>query len=160
MRLGCLSPAIWLRSDPGCGSLFQESLVSSANANSWWTHGCLQGMQQKYGSRFDQQQTLGYCNCRDKGRRSSDECIHYLGLDKQSSSSGKLSNEEEFTVGVMTTVICAKRLGNGSGVPSGDILISALSGQGFPLELATREALWAEAYQEVGEGVKWCKANQ
>ena len=26
MRLGCLCPAIWLRSDPGCGSLFQESL--------------------------------------------------------------------------------------------------------------------------------------
>ena len=27
MRLGRLRPAIWLRSDPGCGSLFQESLL-------------------------------------------------------------------------------------------------------------------------------------
>ena len=27
MRLGCLRPAIWLRSDLGCGSLFQESLI-------------------------------------------------------------------------------------------------------------------------------------
>ncbi len=27
--MGCLRPAIWLRSDPGCGSLFQESLISS-----------------------------------------------------------------------------------------------------------------------------------
>jgi hypothetical protein len=134
--------------------------ISPANANSWWTYGCLQGMQQKYGSRFDQQQMQGYCNCRDKGKRSSDECIQYLGLDKQSSSSGKLSNEEEFTIGVMTTVICAKRLGNGSLVRSDDILISALSGQGFPLELATKEALWAEAYQEVGEGLAWCKKNQ
>ena len=26
MRLGCLIPAIWLRSDPACGFLFQESL--------------------------------------------------------------------------------------------------------------------------------------
>lgn len=134
--------------------------ISPANANSWWTYGCLQGMQQKYGSRFDQQQMQGYCNCRDKGKRSSDECINYLGLDNQSSSSGKLTNEEEFTVGVMTAVICAKRLGNGSGARSDDILISALSGQGFPLELATKEALWAEAYQEVGEGVAWCKKNQ
>ena len=134
--------------------------ISPAIANSWWTYGCLQGMQQKYGSRFDQQQMQGYCNCRDKGKRSSDQCINYLGLDNQSSSSGKLSNEEEFTIGVMTTVICAKRLGNGSGVRSDDILISALSRQGFPVELATKEALWAEAYQEVGEGVSWCKKNQ
>ena len=134
--------------------------ISPAIASSWWTYGCLQGMQQKYGSRFDQQQMQGYCNCRDKGKKSSDECINHLGLDNQSSSSGKLSNEEEFTIGVMTTVICAKRLGNGSGVRSDDILISALSGQGFPLELATKEALWAEAYQEVGEGVAWCKKNQ
>jgi hypothetical protein len=131
-----------------------------AKANSWWTYGCLQGMQQKYGSRFDQQQMQGYCNCRDKGKRSSDECINHLGLDNQTSSSGKLSNEEEFTIGVMTAVICAKRLGNGSGVRSEDILISALSRQGFPLELATKEALWAEAYQEVGQGLAWCKANQ
>ena len=28
MRLGCLRPAIWLRSDLGCGSLFQESLFA------------------------------------------------------------------------------------------------------------------------------------
>jgi len=30
--MGCLSPAIWLRSDPGCGALFQESLYSAADS--------------------------------------------------------------------------------------------------------------------------------
>ena len=134
--------------------------ATPAKANSWWTYGCLQGMQQKYGPRFDQQQMQAYCNCRDKGKRSSDECIQHLDLDNQSNSSGKLSDEEEYTIGAMTAAICAKRLDNGSGVRSEDILISALSRQGFPLELATKESLWAEAYKEVGQGLTWCKENQ
>ena len=45
MRLGCLRPAIWLRSDLGCGSLFQESLVN-----------CMPGMGQR--GFWDEQQRV------------------------------------------------------------------------------------------------------
>ena len=136
------------------------AFVSSANANSWWTHGCLQGMQQKYGARFDQRQMQSYCQCRDGGNKSSDECKNHLGLEQQKNSSKKFSNEEEFTIGVMTATICGKRLGSINEQRSTEILISALSMQGFPLKLATKEHLWIEAYQTVGQGLERCKVNQ
>ena len=134
--------------------------VSSANANSWWSHGCLQGMQQKYGTRFDQQQMQSYCQCRDGGKKSSDECRNHLGLEQQNNSSKKFSNEEEFTIGVMTATICGKRLGSINEQRSNEILLSALSKQSFSLGLATKETLWVEAYQTIGQGLEWCKANQ
>ena len=39
MRLSCLCPAIWLRSNPGCGSLFQESLSGATSSGPASQHG-------------------------------------------------------------------------------------------------------------------------
>jgi hypothetical protein len=135
-------------------------LTPQAKANSYWVYGCVQGMQQRYGSRFDQQRLQEYCQCRDKDKRSSEECHRYLGLSQSQESSKRFSSQEEFTIGVMTVVICAKRLGKIDDARGTEILISSLSKERFPLELAAKESLWLEAYKEVGSGLEWCRANQ
>lgn len=136
------------------------SPVRQAKANPWWTYGCVQAMQQKYGTRFEPGQLQSYCQCRDKGKRLSEECQHHLGISQTKNSPQRFSNEEEFTIGVMTAVICGKRLGKLDELRSRELLLSALSKQGFPLKLATQESLWFEAYKEVGSGLDWCRANQ
>jgi hypothetical protein len=117
-------------------------------------------MQQKYGNRFDQQQMQGYCQCRDKGKKSSDDCQHHLGVADQKQSTSKFSNQEEFAIGVMTSVICGKRLGQIDDAQGNKILAKALSKYNFPISLAKNESLWLEAYKDVGTGLEWCKANQ
>lgn len=128
-----------------------------SKANSWWAYGCVQGMQHKYGPQFSAQQIQDYCQCRDRGKRSSEYCIYHLDIHKDAEKEQSLSNADQFTIGVMTVVICGKRLGKIDDAKGSEILLSALSRQGFPTALAAKESLWLEAYKEVGQGVGWCK---
>lgn len=86
--------------------------------------------------------------------------MHRLGIQKDAEKEQSLSNADQFTIGVMTVVICGKRLGKIDDAKGSEILLSALSRQGFPTVLAAKQSLWLEAYKEVGQGDGWCKKNQ
>jgi hypothetical protein len=120
----------------------------------------MQGMQQKYGSQFSAQQMQDYCQCKVRGKKSSEDCMHHLGIQADAEKEQSLSNADHFTIGVMTSVICGKRLGEIDNAKGWDILLLVLSRQGFPTALAAKESLWLEAYKTVGQGVGWCKENQ
>jgi hypothetical protein len=139
---------------------FTTPLTPQARVNSWWTYGCVQGMQQRYGYRFNQEQLKGYCQCRDRGKRSSEECQHHLGIPERRDPQSKFSNQEEFAIGAITSVICGKRLGKIDDKQGNKVLVSSLVEQNFPVALATNQSLWLEAYRNVGEGLELCKANQ
>ena len=55
--------------------------ATPAFANSWRVYGCTQGMVQKYGNRFSEQQNYAFCKCRSEEKRTQEECKAYLGLE-------------------------------------------------------------------------------
>jgi len=127
-------------------------------ANPFYEAGCRKAFMERYPGRFKQETISEYCRCQSRNRgKNQDECIAILSKEAKPQ---RFSNAEEFTIGVMTAVICAKRLGSLSNQRANETLLRILSEQSLPLVLGAREDLWAEAYKDVGEGTEWCIKNQ
>ena len=138
--------------------LTQLSAPRISYANPYYEAGCRNAVLERYPGRF-QQKTIGeYCRCQSRNKgKNQDVCIEVLAKEAKPQ---RFSDREEYTIGAMTVVICAKRLGRLSNQRANEALLKTLSEQNLPLVLGAREDLWEEAYKEVGEGTEWCIKNQ
>jgi hypothetical protein len=131
---------------------------SGSYANPFYEAGCRNAVNDYYPGRYSQETVAAYCQCRSKNRgKAQNQCT----LDPPKNHKvQKFSNSEEYTIGVMTATICAKRLGRLSNERANKALLKALSEEGIHLSLGSRVDLWEEAYKDVGEGIEWCIKNQ
>jgi hypothetical protein len=138
--------------------LAQLCAPNTSHANPFYEAGCRNAVTERYPGRFKQETIGEYCRCQNRNRgKDQDVCIAILSKEAKSQ---RLSNSEEYTIGAMTAVICAKRLGRLSNSRANEALLMILLEQNLPLVLGTREDLWVEAYKDVGEGTEWCIKNQ
>ncbi len=140
-------------------SLFSQlSATQISHANPYYEAGCRNAVSERNPGRFKQETVSEFCRCQSRNRgKDQDVCAAILEKD---ANPQRFSNSEEFTIGVMTVAICAKRLDRLSSQGASEMLLEVLSEQNLPLVLGTRQDLWKEAYKEVGGGIEWCIKNQ
>ena len=131
---------------------------SSTSANPFYEAGCRNAVTDYYPGRYSLETVAAYCQCRSRNRgKDQDQCTLDPPKDHKAQ---QFSNSEEYTIGVMTATICAKRLGRLSNEKANNALLNALSEKNINLSFGTRVDLWEEAYKDVGEGIEWCIKNQ